>query len=154
MRLRPHHVLDIVSDIGKGVRFEPHPYGHSLHTVAEAILASTDIKAEWVVGSDAICQGCKHLRPNGSCGDLMGPVDHRRSKQAYNDAHDGRLLGFLGFPAGTRMSVREYLVRVLEKMPEIAKVCSHPGESPAERLAGLEKGLAKLGIGLASKHPA
>jgi len=37
MKLRPHHVLDIVSAIGHGAEFRPHPYGHAVHTVAEAI---------------------------------------------------------------------------------------------------------------------
>jgi hypothetical protein len=31
---RPHHILDIVTSHGAGERFEPHPYGHSLHIVA------------------------------------------------------------------------------------------------------------------------
>ena len=147
MRLRPHHVLDIISDIGCDTKFEPHHYGHSLHTVAEAILADTGIEMEFVVTGDAICHGCMHLLPNGGCDDMMGPADNRRSKQAYNDAHDGRLLRYLGTEAGAKMPVREYLERVAAKMPDIAKVCSHPSEDPAKRLTNLRQGLAKLGVG-------
>jgi hypothetical protein len=38
MRLRPHHFLDIVTSYGADERFEPHPYGHSLHTVASTCM--------------------------------------------------------------------------------------------------------------------
>ena len=36
MRLRPHHILDIISSYGHGAEFRPSPYGHAVHTVAEA----------------------------------------------------------------------------------------------------------------------
>lgn len=153
MKLRPHHVLDIVSDIGAGTRFEPHPYGHSLHTVAEAILAGTDFEAEWVVGADAICAGCKHLQSDGSCVDMMGPAERRHSKQEYNDAHDRRLLAFLRIAPGAKMTVRKYLERVRGKMPEAAIACSHPGEDSMRRLANLERGLTQLGIRSQAQGP-
>ena len=149
MKLRPHHVLDIVSDYGGGAKFEPHHYGHSLHTVAEAIIADTGIEMEFVVAGDAICHGCMHLQPDGGCDDMMGPAENRRSKQEYNDAHDGRLLRFLGIEPGAKMPVREYLERVNAALPEFAKLCSHPGEDSALRLTNLRQGFAKLGIGCA-----
>ena len=68
---------------------------------------------------------------------------------AYNDAHDGRLLRFLGIEPGAKMPVREYLERVNAALPEFAKLCSHPGEDSALRLTNLRQGFAKLGIGCA-----
>jgi len=146
MKLRPHHILDIVTDYGEGVRFEPHPYGHSLHIVAKAITSDTSIKTQLVVGADAVCQGCKHLQPDGSCDDVLGQLDGKPSKQAYNDDLDRRLLDYLGLKAGTVMTIRQYLGKVNKKVPGIEKICTHPKEDQQKRLANLAHGLVKLGI--------
>jgi hypothetical protein len=38
LRLRTHHLIDIVTDYGRGAVFAPHPYGHAVHTVAERVI--------------------------------------------------------------------------------------------------------------------
>ena len=144
MDLRPHHVLDIVTSIGHDVEFRPHPYGHAVHTVAEAILADTDLEATLVVAADEICRPCVHLQPDGSCDDLRS--SSRTSKQEYNDDLDRRLLEYLGLQAGATMTVRQYLEIVNGKVPGIEAVCTHPPRDPQKRLAGLTRGLEKLGI--------
>lgn len=146
MKLRPHHILDIVTSYGAGERFEPHPYGHSLHTVAEAILADTSIKTELVIGADAICEGCKYLQPDGSCTDVLGQLEGKPSKQSYNDDLDQRVFDYLNIKPGTVMTIEEYLKKVNKKVPGIEKVCTHPKSDPARRLDNLTKGLVKLGI--------
>jgi len=146
MKLRPHHILDIVTDYGEGARFEPHPYGHSLHIVAKAITSDTGIKIQLVVGADAVCQGCKHLQPDGSCDDVLGQLDGKPSKQSYNDDLDRRLLAYLDLKPGAVMTVRQYLQKVNEKVPGIEKVCTHPKEDGRKRLANLTRGLIKLGV--------
>ena len=72
MELRPHHILDIVTTYGHGHRFEPHPYGHANHTVAEAILTGTGQEIRFVVGADEICRPCRRLRPDGQCAHVPG----------------------------------------------------------------------------------
>jgi len=149
MKLRPHHVLDIVTDYGAGERLEPHPYGHSLHIVAKTILSDTSTKMQFVVGADAVCQGCKHLLPDGRCDDVIRQVDSNGlpiSKQSYNDGLDRRLLDYLGIKPGTVMTIRQYLETVNRKTPGIEKICTHPKEDEKKRLAHLTAGLVKLGI--------
>lgn len=146
MKLRPHHLLDIVSQIGHGAKFAPHPYGHGVHLVAKAVLADVDRKVQFVVAADDVCKPCKHLQPNGLCDDIVKSLSPPVSKQEYNDRLDRRLLKFFGFPEGTVMTVREFLQIVDKKLPELAKICSHPKEAEEHRLKGLEQGLQKLGI--------
>lgn len=146
MKLRPHHILDIVTDYGKGERFTPHPYGHSLHTVAEAITSDMSIQAELVIGADVVCQGCKHLQPDGSCTDVLGQLHPSPSKQSYNEVVDCLVLDYLQIGPGSVMTIREYLEAVNEKVPGIETVCTHPKEDRKERLAGLRAGLVRLGI--------
>ncbi|MFC2076841.1 DUF1284 domain-containing protein, partial [candidate division KSB1 bacterium] len=146
MKLRPHHLLDIVTQYGAGDEFVPHPYGHAVHTVAETVLSDTSTKVEFVVGADEICKPCKHLQPNGKCDDFLYQVDPPRSKQEYNDELDNKLFTYLEFSPGTMMTVRKYLEMVNRKVPGVEKVCTHPGEETAARLEGLTRGLIKLEI--------
>jgi hypothetical protein len=146
MKLRPHHLLDIVNSIGHGEKFSPHPYGHALHLVAKAVLADVDRKVQFVVGADDICKPCKHLKADGLCDDVAATRTGTMPKQEYNDQLDRRLLKVLDFREGAVMTVREYLKIVGGKLPGLEKVCSHPKEDQRQRLKGLVDGLQRLGI--------
>ena len=151
MALRPHHVLDIISDWGNGAAFKPHPYGHNVHGVAAALLADTSVKVKWIIGADAICAPCVHLRPDGSCDDVLDQVEGRPPKQAYNDALDAKVFDYLGLEPGAVTTFREHLERVNSRTPGIETICTHPGEDEAGRLQGLIAGLTKLGIRTVAK---
>jgi hypothetical protein len=146
MKLRPHHLIDIVSACGHGTRFKPHAYGHALHTVAEQVIGDPDLEVEFVIAADEICLPCKHLRADGQCEDVLHQLDEPESKQSYNDRLDSALFSYLGMPTGTRMTVRAFLEILNEHTPGIEKICTHPGERMEHRLSGLEKGLVRLGI--------
>lgn len=145
MKLRPHHLLDIISAYGFDTVLEPHPYGHAVHTVAQTVLPNVEMEVEFIVGADDICKPCKHLQPNGLCDDTLYP-DTLASKQEYNDAIDRRLFAYLGFNIGTIMTIRQFLCIVNEKVPGIETICTHPKEDHGVRLDGLIKGLRKIGI--------
>ena len=146
MKLRPHHLIDIVSDYGHGIKFRPHPYGHALHTVAEQVVSDPDTEVKFVLAADDICFPCKHLRADGQCEDVLHQLDEPESKQSYNDRLDSNLFSYLGMQMGTRTTVRAFLERLNEHKPGIEKICTHPGEKAEHRLSGLEKGLMRLGI--------
>jgi len=146
MQLRPHHILDIISDHGQGITYQPHSYGHSLHIVAPKVLSNLDLKIKLALGTDAVCEGCKHLMPDGQCNDVLSQLKPSPSKQAYNDVLDCRLFDYLSIENGSVMTIRQYLERVNEKVPGIENICTHPKENQEERLAGLVKGLIKLDI--------
>lgn len=146
MDLRPHHLLDVVTSIGQGQAFAPHPYGHNVHLVAAAVLAGIDWTARFVIGADEICRPCRHLGGDGRCDDLLQQLQPPLSKQLYNDRLDAKLMDYLGMKPDAEMTVRRYLDLVDRHLPGIENLCAHPGEEPARRLDGLVNGLAKLGI--------
>ena len=146
MKLRPHHLIDIVSAHGHGAEFNPHPYGHGLHTVADQVIHDLDLELELVLAADEICEPCRHLRADGGCADVLHQLEEPVSKQTYNDALDGELFAYFGMRPGTRMGLREFLGRLNAHTPGIEKVCTHPGELEEHRLDGLVKGLVRLGI--------
>jgi len=142
--LRPHHLLDIVTSIGHGHDFTPHPYGHNVHVVASKTLAGIDWKARFVIGADEICRPCSHLGKDGLCNDVLRQVQPHLSKQHYNDSLDARLMACLGMKQGAEMTVREFLELINRHVPGIENICTHPGEAKSERLDGLAKGLSRL----------
>lgn len=146
LELRPHHLIDILRDYGKRRVFEPHPYGHQVHTVAACVRDDLDIEIDFVIGADSICEGCIHLQPDTSCDDVLAQLDPAPSKQAYNDALDARVFETLGLEPGCRMTARGFFQVVAEHMPAIAAVNTHPGEDPATRLQGVQDGLVLFGI--------
>ncbi len=146
MQLRPHHILDIISAYGKGIEYQPHPYGHSLHIVAPRLLSSLDMKIKLVLNADDICEGCEHLLPDGKCKDVLAQLSPSPSKQAYNDVLDSRLFDDLSIEPDSVITIREYLEAVNKKVPGIEKICTHPKENQQERLNGLVSGLIMLGL--------
>ena len=144
MMLRPHHLLDIVTAFGAGARFEPHPYGHAVHTCAEIVLNDLDTKVRFVVGADFICEPCVHL-VGGRCDDLLSQLDPPVSKQDYNDDLDRRVISHLGIREGDVMTVRQFLATARQRFAGLPEVCTHPKGSVAERAADLDAGLRKLG---------
>jgi hypothetical protein len=149
LRLRPHHIIDIITDHGKDVQYEPHPYGHSQHIVAPRLLSDLDLKIMLVLEADDICKGCMHLLPDGKCKDVLAQLTPSPSKQAYNDVLDSRLFDLLEIDPDSIMTTRAYLAKVNELIPGIERICTHPKEVQEERLDGLVAGLVKLGIRLA-----
>ena len=143
--LRPHHLLDILRDVGYGIRYEPHAYGHALHLVAEKLVADPDQEIVFVAAADDICRPCRHLRADGRCDDTMSLAGKTVSKQAYNDALDRRLSVFLELEDGRRMTLREFLGLIRPKLDGLAGVCAHPGEDVHYRKTGLAGASAKFG---------
>ena len=143
MRLRPHHLLDIITQHGAGVPFAPHPYGHAVHTVAAAVLADPDVAIAFVVGADDICSPCRHLI-DGRCDDVLSQLDPPIAKQDYNDDLDRRVLVHLGMAEGSALTFAGFLEVVREHLAGIEQVCTHPREVPSERLSRLTSGLRKL----------
>ncbi len=146
LRLRPHHIIDIITDQGMNVQYEPHPYGHSQHIVAPKLLSDLDLNVKLVLEADDICTGCKHLLPDGKCKDVLAQLNPSPSKQAYNDVLDSRLFDLLEITPDDILSTRAYLELINEKTPGIERICTHPKEDPEERLKGLISGLIRLGI--------
>lgn len=146
MKLRPHHLVDILSDHGLGVEYTPHPYGHALHSVAAQVLNDPAVEIEFVLAADDICAPCRHLQPDGNCDDILSQPEVPLSKQAYNDRLDSKLFPYLGMKPGVRMKRGEFLARVNRHLPGIEKLCTHPGEIEVEKLHGLRDGLLKLGV--------
>lgn len=145
LRLRPHHLLDIVAAHGAGRAFlDPHPYGHALASVAARVLADLEVVVEFICAADDICAPCRYL-VNGTCTDDIKRFDPPVSKQVYNDALDRRLFSHLKLAELATMTVRKFLALVRHRLEGIEAIWEgNPGEVVQQKKSDLESGLLKL----------
>jgi len=146
IRIKPHHFVDIVRALRKGqIAWEPHPYGHNVHEVAERLVAERDAILQIELGADDICEPCIH-NVDGWCRDVIDTSfrpQAPRSKHDWNLLIDRRWCQVLALATGDRITARqlcECLRKHLAQLPEVYK------ELPSGRVASRTGELAR-GIG-------
>jgi hypothetical protein len=144
LQLRPHHLIDIIRNIGHNGPITPHPYGHAQHLVTRKILDGSENLIKLVVGADALCMPCIHLQNDGFCDDVITQLDIPVRKQTYNDELDRRLLTFFDLREGTLISLPDFVFLIRNRFDELVPVCLHPKEDPGYRREGLRRGLEML----------
>jgi len=146
IRIKPHHVVDILTSFGRGLRFEPHPYGHAVHTVAARLLADPEVLLEMELGADDICAPCVH-NVDGSCDDVIDtsyrPAAPPR-KREWNLLLDRRWCERLGIDPGDRLTGRQFCERLRGRAGDIADLYREmPPDHTADRAANLRRGIDK-----------
>ena len=146
IRIKPHHFIDIVTSIGGGqTEFEPHTYGHEVHTVSERVLADPGVTLVMELGADDICGPCIH-NIEGLCDDTIDTSyrpDAPESKRAWNLIIDRRWCDRLGLGDGERLTARAFCERVSQRAGDITDIYKEvPAEMTAKRQRNLERGLA------------
>lgn len=146
--IKPHHFIDIITAFGDGrERFEPHPYGHAVHSVAERILAEPDVELRMEMGADDICLPCRH-NVDGLCVDMID-VSYRpeapESKREYNLLIDQRWSKRLGIRQDSRMTARAFCELIRDRAGDISDIYREmPVARTAERRAKLSMGVTKF----------
>jgi len=146
LRLRPHHILDIVRNIGNNRSLVPHEYGHLVHVITQEIIDDVNQYCKLVIENDDICGPCKMLDKQNRCMDVLHQLDVPVSKQEYNDDLDKRILDYLKIEPDTIIRISEYLRIIASDLDNIADICTHPREDPEYRRNGLKNGFKMLKI--------
>ena len=145
IRIKPHHMIDIISTEGAGkTAFGPHPYGHALHLVTRQILDDTETLLTMALGADDICSPCKH-NIDGVCGDVIDTSFRPAAPAAkgeWNLLLDRRWCERLGFQQGDQLTARRFCRRVAEMADDITDIYrEEPAARTANRAANLKRGL-------------
>ena len=141
LRLRPHHILDIVRNVGNNREIKPHEYGHDQHIITKMIIEDINQNCLLVIDNDDICGPCIHLQPNNVCNDTLHQLDIPKSKQEYNDNLDKTILNFLSISPGTTITISHYLTLISNNIEPIVEICTHPKEDKVYRKNGLVNGI-------------
>ena len=143
--IKPHHFVDIITSFGRGERtFQPHPYGHAVHTVSKQILNDREVYLQIELGIDDICKPCVH-NIDGVCDDTID-TSYRpaapSSKNEWNLLIDWRWCKRLGCEQGDQLRSCVLCERIQDKMGDITDIYHEiPAWMTAERSANLVEGL-------------
>ncbi len=144
MKLRIHHIFDIIRDYGKNIKFQKHEYGHSYHIIANKLIQNKDEPIQIVIKCDDVCTGCIKYH-NGKCLDI---ITHRQDftlKEEFNNYLDKRILGVLKINEGDVISFKEIIDKADEYIKNIKYI--YDGNdimNTKVRKENVEKGLIKL----------
>ena len=141
IKIRPHHLLDIIRDFGNEVKRETHPWGASLAIVTQTILSNINQKVEFVMGVDSICEKCTKL--NGHICEAR--INNELLMRDYNDRIDHALFSALNLAPGKSLTVIEFLRKINNNI-EVLNLFSSPSNDPVSRKHGTKSAFEKLGI--------
>ena len=142
--VKPHHFVDIITRLGEPeASFEPHPYGHAVHTVAHAVIEDRDAPLRIELGADDICTPCRHCI-DGQCDDTIDTSfrpDAPTSKLAWNRTIDERWCRLLGIAQDDRITARRLCRLILEHLDDIGPIYREISpDRTAQRKTKLEAG--------------
>jgi hypothetical protein len=148
LSIKPHHFVDIITALGAGqMQFEPHPYGHAVHSVAAEILANPGVQLRIDLGADRICQPCCH-NVDGLCDDTIDTSFRPlapTSKREWNLLIDHRWCARLGLRPDDRLTARELGVLIRDRAGDITDVYREiPPQRTAQRQSKLKAGIARF----------
>jgi len=146
--VKPHHFIDIVTSFGGGQTvFEPHPYGHAVHTVAQQALEDRDALLKMELGADDICTPCSH-NINGLCDDVIDTSfrpNAPSSKREWNLTIDRRWCERLGLKQDDTLTARAFCERLRDRMGDITDIYREiPVHMTAERAQKLGQGIERF----------
>ena len=146
IRIKPHHLVDILTSFGKGQRrFEPHPYGHAVHSVTKAVAADPDVELQMEFGADDICVPCVH-NIDGLCDDTIDTSFRPEApslKREWNLLLDQRWSAALGLSEGDCLTARRFAELLRDGPEDLTDIYREiPADMTAERAAALRNGVA------------
>ena len=141
IKLRPHHLLDIIRDFGNEVKGETHPWGASLTSVTQNILSNINQEVEFVMGVDSICETCSKLNDQ-IC---EAQISNELLMRDYNDRIDQGLFSALNIAPGDKLPVIEFLRKINNNI-EVLNLFNSPSNNPMARKHGTKSAFDKLGV--------
>lgn len=148
IRIKPHHLVDIISALGAGPPvLGPSPYGHALHTVTVRVLEDPDALVLIELGADDICAPCMH-NVSGRCDDAID-TSYRpaapTSKGAYNLLVDRRWCDRMQLRQGDTLTVRGFCERLLASVGDISGVYrEEAGSYIVDKARDIRTGVGRL----------
>ena len=141
IKIRPHHLLDLVRDYGNNYKKPPHPWGASVESVSDMIFSDIHQEVEMVMGVDSICETCNRLN-DGIC---EAHINEDLLMRNYNDPLDEKLFSSLEIRPGDKLSVYEFLKIVSDRM-FVLDLFNSPTNKKRVRRKGTELALMKFGL--------
>lgn len=141
IKMRPHHLLDILRDYGNDRVRGAHPWGASLSNVTSTVLSDPEHEIEFVLNVDSICETCSKLNAH-IC---EAKINEQLLMRDYNDRLDIDLFRELDILPNTKMSLVDFAVKVSKNLSVLCLFTS-PNEDSSLRRKGTLSALQRLGV--------
>ena len=144
LKLRIHHIFDIIRDLGANKTFEKHSYDHSYHKVAKSIIEKNNHAFKIVVSTDDICKNCIKLEDNKCTDDIFHRKDFSQ-KEKFNDYLDNRINKILNLKENETTTLKN-LINIADKYIENIEYIYDGNDeiNTKERKINVINGIAKL----------
>lgn len=139
LRIKPHHLLDIIRDLGAGKKHEPHPYGHGVHRLARIIRDNPHTVFVLTADADSICEPCCNMIDR-RCVDTTTSPGRKVSRESWNRLIDGRIFEKLGLEEGAAISALDFCRLASEMLGDLYTLYV---EADPEKTAVREKNLTR-----------
>lgn len=145
LHIKPHHMVDIICSFGRGKKdFNPHPFGHAVHTVAETVFNNPDVNFYIELGIDTICRPCKYNtgdKCSGTIDTSFRPLAPK-SKNEWNLLIDKRWCKKLGLKQGDLLTARQFGRLLEEKAMDVSDIyCEFAPDRILNKQQSIEKGV-------------
>lgn len=139
VKVRPHHLFDILRDYGNKVILEPHPFGASVTEVTEKVLRSTS-PIVLVPRIDSICETCSMLK-NEIC---QAKIREDLFMSEYNDYLDDKLFKLMDIKPFTQMTLKEFVHIVELKIDILLNQFTSPDNNSEIRYIGTKNAISVI----------
>lgn len=143
LQIRPHHLLDIISDLGAGITHtnrKPHPFGAAVNDVTRDLLAVQNPVIQLTDRIDTICLSCSQLK-NKRCTARLSDTLLMRD---YNDVLDDALFALLDIHPGQQIQLKDFIKKLTPVLVEAVHLFTEPNIPIPLRLKQTSMGIAKL----------
>lgn len=144
IKLRIHHIFDIIRDYGLKKKIEEHKYGHSYHIIANKIYKKNIQEMKLVVSSDDICKNCIKLVDNN----CIDKIDHRKDyhdKELFNNYLDKRIMDIMNLEEFKILSFEELIKRSNKYIDNIEYIYDgNEDKHTQERKLNVQKGIEQI----------
>ncbi len=139
LRIKPHHLLDIIRDLGAGKKHAPHTYGHGVHRLARIIGDNPHTVFVLTADADSICEPCCNMIDR-RCVDTTTSPGRKVSRESWNRLIDGRIFERLGLEEGAAISALDFCRLASERLGDLYTLYV---EADPEKTAVREKNLTR-----------
>jgi hypothetical protein len=108
IKLRIHHLFDMLRDYGAEKEITPHPYGHSYHIISQQLFSQENIELILVNRNDDVCINCSKSQ-RGHCIDTISHRNDFPEKEDFNNYLDSRIMQIMDLQENEIISLEKLL---------------------------------------------
>ncbi|MGL1892015.1 MAG: hypothetical protein OCD02_10330 [Spirochaetaceae bacterium] len=139
VKIRPHHLLDMLRDYGNKVVHHTHPFGASVKEVTNIVMSSTE-SFVMVPRVDSICETCSMLEDE-IC---QAKIREDLLMSEYNDDLDDKLFQVMKLKPFMKLTLLDFTLIIDGMLDTILEQFTSPDNNKGLRYIGTKKAISDI----------